>query len=119
MIFCNKETENVTLNLFQWNTSKPVITVSRSVDCGLFAIANSTAIAFGENPTKLKFKQEALSSHLVDCFHAKKMSVFQQIFDSCNHFLTKLIIIVHTKNKTPVCGTASYTLNRSFNFFAE
>ena len=86
-IYCDKETENVALNLFWWNTSKPAITDSRclkrkdTVDCGLFAIANSTAIAFGEN---LKLKQEALRSHLVDCFHVKNISVSVYLNKLCN-----------------------------------
>ena len=72
--YCDRETENVISNLFQWNTSKLAITASHcgkqkdAVDCSLFAITNSTAIAFGENPSKLKLKQEALRSHLVNCF---------------------------------------------------
>ena len=80
--YCDKETEKVLLNLFQWNDKKLVITISSchkqkgSVDCGLYAIAYSTAIAFGDNPCKLKFKQEALRSHLVNCFHVKEMSMF-------------------------------------------
>ena len=60
--YCDKETEKVISNLFQWNTTKLLITVSRCckqkgvVDCGLYAIVYSTAIAFGDNPSKLKFK---------------------------------------------------------------
>ena len=83
--YCDKETENTISNLFQWNTSKLAITVSRcrkqkgTVDCGLFAIANSTVITFGENPSKLKLKQEALRSHLVNCFCVKMMSMFHNI----------------------------------------
>ena len=77
-----KETEKVISNLFQWNTTKLIITVSRCLkqkdidDCGLYAIVYSAAIAFGDNPSKLTFKQEALRSHLVNCFHVKKMLVF-------------------------------------------
>ena len=78
--YCDKETEKVLSNLFQWNDQKLVITFSRCckqkglVDCGLYAIAYSTAIAFGDNPCKLKFKQEALRSHLDNRFHVKEMS---------------------------------------------
>ena len=51
---------------------KPTIMMSRcqkqkgGADCGLFAIANATAIAFGKNPCKLQFMQASLRSHLVD-----------------------------------------------------
>ena len=83
--YCDKETEKFISNLFQWNTTKLLITVSRCrkqngvVDCGLYAIAYSTAIGFGDNPSKLKFKQKALRSHLVNCFYLKEMSVFSCI----------------------------------------
>ena len=43
-----------------------------ATDCGVFAIAFATAIAFGINPSKLKLKQEAMRAHLVYCFSAKK-----------------------------------------------
>lgn len=80
--YCDKETERVIANLFQCDSSKLTITVSRShkqkgtVDCGLFAIANATAIEFGKNPSKLRFKQEALRSHLVNCYNKNFMSPF-------------------------------------------
>ena len=81
--YCDMETETVVSNLFQW--SKPiklVVNVSRSqkqkgtADCGLFAIANATAIAHGKNPSKLKFNQESMRVHLIDCFNHKHMSLF-------------------------------------------
>ena len=80
--YCNKETTCVIENLFYPRTSclKPTITMSRcqkqkgGADCGLFAIANATAITFGKNPCKLQFIQASLSTHLVDCFQNKLMS---------------------------------------------
>ena len=57
-----------------------MIIVSRSqkqkgvTDCGLFAIANATAIAHGKNPTQ--FKQDFMRAHLLDCFDQKHMSLF-------------------------------------------
>lgn len=80
---CDMETEAIVDNLFQWSKSiKLVVTVSRSqkqkgtADCGLFAIANATAIAHGKNPSKLQFKQESMRAHLVHCFDCKQMSLF-------------------------------------------
>lgn len=80
--YCDQETERVIANLFQCDSSEIRITVSRcqkqkgTVDCGLFAIANATAIAFGKNPSKLRFKQEALRSHLVNCYNKNLMLLF-------------------------------------------
>ena len=45
-------------------------------DCGLFAIAFATAIAFGKRPGKIKFVQEELRSHLVTCLNKGEMSLF-------------------------------------------
>ena len=78
--YCDMEKEAIISNLFQYNAEKPVITISRSqkqkgnVDCGLFAIA--TATAFGKNPSKLQFIQEAMRPHLINCFTQKLMSIF-------------------------------------------
>ena len=44
------------------------------VDCGLFAIAFATSLAFGQD--KFKFLQEKLRSHLADCFEHKYMVTF-------------------------------------------
>ena len=37
-------------------------------DCGAFAIAAATAIAFGINPSSVHFQQEKMRSHLLACF---------------------------------------------------
>ena len=42
-----------------------------SKDCGLFAIAIATAIAYGADITVLRFNQAATRSHLVQCFTDK------------------------------------------------
>ena len=45
----------------RYNAKKPVITISESqkqkgnVDCGLFAIATATALAFGKNLSKSQY----------------------------------------------------------------
>ena len=55
--YCDMETETIISSLFQHNSEKPLIIISRSqkqkgtVDCGLFAIATATALAFGNKLT--------------------------------------------------------------------
>jgi len=55
--FCDKELKLTIESLFQYNSNKPVIKVTQSqrqkgsTDCGVFALANATAIAFGVNPS--------------------------------------------------------------------
>ena len=80
--YCDKETEKVIFNLFQWNSTKVTVKFARcqkqvgGVDCGLFAIAFATAIVFGKPPNKFKLIQQELRSHLINCFNKGKMSLF-------------------------------------------
>jgi len=45
-------------------------------DCGLFAVAVLTALAFGVNVTKVKFDQGRMRPHLVKCIDSKEMTLF-------------------------------------------
>ena len=46
-------------------------------DCGLFAIAYALSLASGEDPTRIKFKQEEMrQQHLIDCLQADTMVPF-------------------------------------------
>ena len=47
-----------------------------SKDCGLFAIAVITALAFGQEPSTSKFIQEEMRPHLSTCFQNEKMTQF-------------------------------------------
>ena len=37
-------------------------------DCGIFTIAVSTSLAFGEDPSRVMYDQSAMRPHLVHCF---------------------------------------------------
>ena len=80
--YCGKETEHVIANLFQVGSVKLKITVSQSqkqkggTDCGIFAIAFATALAFGINLSKLQLKQESMRAHLINCFNKHRISPF-------------------------------------------
>ena len=60
--------------LFQLISEHPTITMCRcqkqagTTDCGVFSIAYAVALVHGKNPGKLKFHQDKMRSHLVDCF---------------------------------------------------
>ena len=75
------ETKATICRLFQRSVNSAIIKVIHSQkqtgvkDCGLFSIAFTTAIAFGQNPTKQKFQQQSMRAHLVNCFE-KKMIPF-------------------------------------------
>ena len=49
------------------------------VDCGLFAIANATAIAFGKSPRSLHYCQMQMREHLERCLSQKKLTLFPQL----------------------------------------
>ena len=81
--YCDKETTRTIHNLFgTTNSPKPQISMGccqkqkGEKDCGLFAIAFATAIAWGLQPSKQNFNQSAMRMHLVHCFNRKEMSPF-------------------------------------------
>jgi len=45
-------------------------------DCGLFAIANATALAHGINPTSVTWDQSKMRKHLAQCFLNNRLEVF-------------------------------------------
>ena len=79
---CDKETEAVIHSLYQCHTEKIKIILSRcqkqssEKDCGLFAIAFAVALILNNQPSKLKFNQQKMRSHLVECFTKQQMTPF-------------------------------------------
>ena len=67
----DKDTQDVLLNLFQTD-EKPMLEMAimrrqkGGNDCGFFAIAVATALAFGSN--LVEFKQSGMREHLLKCF---------------------------------------------------
>ena len=54
-----------------------IIMQNGNSDCGLYAaIAFATSIAFGEDPTTLRFRPESMRQHLFKCLQAGKMETF-------------------------------------------
>jgi hypothetical protein len=51
---------------------------SNGVDCGLYAIAFATEVAFGFDPSEATFLEEALRSHILKCFQDGKIERFPQ-----------------------------------------
>ena len=43
---------------------------------GVFSIAAMVSLAFGEDPGSVKYNQENLRPHLVQCFEFQKFSLF-------------------------------------------
>ena len=74
----DEETSEVTARLFHGDVAKVVEMQKQDggKDCGLFAIAISTAIAYGVDPISLHFNQAAMRNHLVHCFKDQVMTLF-------------------------------------------
>ena len=79
---CDKETEAVIRGLYQRETENIRIIMSSCQkqigrkDCGLFAIAFAVVLVFNKRPSKLKFMQQKMRSHLVECFTKQEMTPF-------------------------------------------
>ena len=77
----DEETRKTICNIFQLLpvTNGKVVKAQKqrgAKDCGLFAIANVTALACGQNPSKLRFRQESMQSHFVTCLEQNKFVPF-------------------------------------------
>lgn len=65
-------------------TEKPSVTVhimnvskqAGTQDCGLFAIAFMTSLAYGNNPTTEVYRQDEMRAHLSTCFKKNVMQCF-------------------------------------------
>jgi len=48
-------------------------------DCGMFSIATMVLLAFKEDPGSVKYNQENLRPHLLQCFEFQKFSLFPRV----------------------------------------
>ena len=74
----SEETEMLISNTFQPSLLE-ITVIQRQAggeECGLYAIAVSTALAYGLNPGTLKFSQASMRSHLVLCMERGTISLF-------------------------------------------
>ena len=80
--YCDKETVKVIHDLYQQGSEKLTITQCRcqrqqgGKDCGLFSISFAVSLVFGMNPSRLKFCQDKMRAHLVECFTKQAMQPF-------------------------------------------
>ena len=49
-------------------------------DCGVFAIAFATDLCYGNDPASLKYAQEKMRPHLIECFTSGSISPFPSKF---------------------------------------
>ena len=72
-------TECVIKNLFGHSLTIHMVHIPKQdggQDCGVFAIAIATALAYGMNVATLKFNQVAMRPHLIQCIESKTMTCF-------------------------------------------
>ena len=63
-------------------------------DCGIFTIAFSTDIAFGNDPANIFYNQTLFRVHLKNCLKSEKMAPFPRLLSSdCEKTLSKTIFI--------------------------
>ena len=74
----DKETNEVVANLFPSASVKVIKSQKQAggTDCGLFAIATATVLAYGTDLTSITFIQAAMRSHLVQCFTDRVITLF-------------------------------------------
>ena len=48
-------------------------------DCGLFCLANATALAQGVNPLNVMWDQSKMREHLAECYKNNQMNVFPNL----------------------------------------
>ena len=78
----DQDTKQIIYNLFRYGPKQPTIKLIRtqkqegSIDCGVFAVAMATAIAFDRNPTKQVFQQKLMRAHFVNCLNKKRFTLF-------------------------------------------
>lgn len=78
----DRTTRSIISNLFQSSSSTELVKINRQTggrDCGVYAIAISTALAFHHDPSLIKFDQPAMRPHLVACLEKGTFSPFPTI----------------------------------------
>lgn len=87
----DQETKQIIYALFQYGPKQPIIKLIKtqkqngSSDCGVFAIAMATAIAFGRNPTKQVSSEinACTSRELLECKALHTIPIISGIAQTC------------------------------------
>ena len=105
----SNDTEDIILQLYyttRFNLHKMEVEImltpkqDGSTDCGLYAIAVSTAIANGIDPSQQVFDQDELRPHLLDCLQSRNLIPFPV---KKKHRVTNSVIKTVVLYLCPVC----------------
>ena len=85
-------------------------------DCGVFAAAYCTSVAFGYDPTSVVYNQECLRQHLLSCLENKKMTPFPTIRNRRVAF-TYISVKVYCDCRCPYTGQPMVACNKCKRWF--
>ena len=74
-IFHNRNNDGKSVTIIMKNMQKQ----NGSVDCGLFAIAVMTSLAYKEDPSTVTYDQKKMRQHLQECFFTKLITSFPKL----------------------------------------
>ncbi len=83
----DRATQSIILNLFQTSTSTELGQIHRQAggwDCGVYATAISTVLAFRKDPAVIKFDQPAMRPPLVACMEKGTFSLLSSVMCTIN-----------------------------------
>ena len=95
----DRTTRNIISNLSQTSSW---LRATGGKDCGMYAIAISTALAFCHDPSVIRFDQQARRPHLVACFEKETFSQFLTVY-LCTHMYAHATIHRVMHNKPSSC----------------
>ena len=96
----------------------PVQQQAGSTDCGLFAIAFATDLAFGMDPVKISYQQSAMREHFVKCLENEKMEQFPRSKRSAHINIRRVATIpVYCTCKMPESLDNMVECERCFQWF--
>ena len=72
--FMHSSDPNITINIIPVQQQK-----SRTNNCGLFALAYATSLAFGEDPASILYDEQSLRKHLLGCIDNNSMTPFPKL----------------------------------------
>lgn len=85
-------------------------------DCGAFAAAYCTSLAFGQDPSSVVYSQEHLRHHLLTCLENQKMSIFPTI--RCRRTASTYVAVkVYCNCRSPDSGELMVACDKCKNWY--
>lgn len=85
-------------------------------DCGVFAAAYCTSLAFGYDPTSVVYDQDGLRHHMLRCLENKKMTLFPIIRNRRATF-TYVVVKVYCDCRCPYTGQPMVACSKCKRWF--